>query len=592
MKLLLRRGIVYCMVLSLFVGVGYVESKTDGPTVIARALEQAEAVSNPANRNVVLARIAVTYLQNGSVKGALATADKISEPYAQSLLLIELARLSAKQGATTQGAGFVEEAMNLIDEIGDPDQQLFVLLKAAEVSNAFQGLKNMITGLSEECDRVLDSASAKDTQLRAARMAALAGQGLDCGRGALALLDDALDIATEKMEDAFEIAPRQEDAHGNITVLDHVALGYLQMNEPGKALEVIKGIEDRFTRFAASDRMAFYASAKEFDLEMRLRQAGDRGTDNLLERVLEDVKEALVKTKENEDVYQKYAAQVDVADGFATLEGEALAAFGDGMELVGQDVGEVNVRNLLAELKPIKDRYNFATALYRIAHQYTSQAQYDNAIEVSEAIDDPYYRAFALMEVAAAGGNIGRLFPPGRMLDADNSLRKKKNVLQRGVDVEMKEEMDEVFKVLNTLENAKELTEPEKQEQFLVYLENYRYGKHQRRYFKVYDSQGKLLEEPYLPELEGKDLSYLLDANGNEFFTLLSARIDEQESGQGVVSYMWPGNELKKMIPTIFLIRFFEQWGWYVATGAPARTIEDLDLYEDLVEDRSAASPI
>jgi|GEM_PF-3685144 len=586
LMLLLRREIVYCMVLSLFVGVGYVESETDGPTVIAQALEQAEAVSNPANRNVALSRIAVTYLQNGSVKGALTTAGKISEPYAESLLLIELARLSAKQGSTTQSAGFIEEAMLLIDQIGDPDQQLFVLLKAAEVSNAFQGLKNMIPGVNEECDRVLGSASAKDTQLRAARMAALAGQGLDCGReGVLALLDDAKDIATEKMEDAFEIAPKQEDANRNITVLDHVALGYLQMKKPQGASEAIADIEDRFTRSAAYDRTAdFYASIGQFDKAVEMAEAIERP-------YTRDFVRTRVETKQRQAGKPGHAVRVDVADGFATLEGEALAAFGDGMELAGRDVGEVNVRNLLAELKPIKDRYNFSTALYHIAHQYTSQAQYANAIEVSEAIDDPYYRAFALMEVAAAEGNIGRLFPSGRMLDADNSLRKKKNVLQRGVDVEMKEEMDGVFKVLNTLENAKELTEPEKQQQFLVYLENVRYGKHQRRYFKVYNDKGKLLKEPYLPELDGKDLSDLLDANGNEPFTLLRTRIDERENGQGVVSYLWPGNELKKLIPTVFLVRFFEQWGWYVVTGAPARTIEDHELYKNVVEDSSAASP-
>jgi len=582
--LLLRREIVCCMVLSLFVGVGYVESKTDGPTVIAQALEQAEAVSNPANRNVALARIAAIYLQNGSVKGALTTAGKISEPYAESLLLIELARLSAEEGSTTQGAGFVEEAMPLIDQIGDPDQQLFVLLKAAEVSNGFKGLKNMIPGVNEECDRVLGSASAKDTQLRAARMAALAGQGLDCGRdGALALLDDAKDIATEKMEDAFEIAPGQEDANKNITVLDHVAvaLEYLKMKKPQGASEAIAKFEELFTIADIEDR---FTQSAAYD---RVEMAED------IERpYARDFLRTRVETKQRQAGKPDHAARVDIADGFATLEGEALAAFGDGMELAGRDAGEVNVRNLLAELKPIKDRYNFATALYHIAHQYASQAQYDNAIEVSEAIDDPYYRAFALMEVAAAEGNIGRLFPPGRMLDADNSLRKKKNVLQRGVDVEMKEQMDEVFKVLNTLENAKGLTRPEKQAQFLVYLENVRYGKHKRRYFKVYNDQGKLLEEPYLPELEGKDLSDLLDANGNEFFTLLSTRIDERESRQGIVSYPWPGNELKKLIPTIFLGRFFEQWGWYVVTGTPARTIEDHELYKNVVEDRSAASPI
>ncbi len=93
--------VVYCLVLSLFAGMGYADSQaatTDGTTVIMHALEQADAVRNPANRVVALSRIAGTYLQKGYYNQALSAAEKITEPYARSLLLLELARLSTNQG--------------------------------------------------------------------------------------------------------------------------------------------------------------------------------------------------------------------------------------------------------------------------------------------------------------------------------------------------------------------------------------------------------------------------------------------------------------------------------------------------------------
>ncbi len=177
------------------------------------------------------------------------------------------------------------------------------------------------------------------------------------------------------------------------------------------------------------------------------------------------------------------------------------------------------------------------------------------------------------------------------MLIANRSFPKKKNVLKRGEDVEMKTAMDDVFKVLNTLINVQEMDTSGKQQQFLVYLENVRYGRHHQRHFWASDLQGWLLESPYLPELEGKDLSDFQDANGNEPFLLFNRA--GLKKGQGIVSHMWPKDELKnKSYPRISLVRIFEPWEWNVGTSFTPPTIEDYELYDNVILDGTPASPI
>lgn len=163
--------------------------------------------------------------------------------------------------------------------------------------------------------------------------------------------------------------------------------------------------------------------------------------------------------------------------------------------------------------------------------------------------------------------------------------------IELGRDTTLKEAMDEVFKVLTTLLEDAGLDTPARQRRFLEYIEKVRYGKNNTHYFWVNDLQGKVLMEPFLPELVGKDLSDLTDPNGIEVFYRFN-RI-ALEKGQGFVPHLWPKNEVKNWsLPKVSLVRLFKPWNWVVGTGTYLKTIEDFEIYGPAIEDRLPASPI
>ncbi len=93
-----------------------------------------------------------------------------------------------------------------------------------------------------------------------------------------------------------------------------------------------------------------------------------------------------------------------------------------------------------------------------------------------------------------------------------------------------------------------------------------RYGREGKDYFWIIDMHPRGIMHPYLPDLEGVDLSDYKDPNGTRPFVEFVKTINRHTAGY--VDYMWQWkDDPNRMVPKISYARGFEPWGWIVGTG-------------------------
>ncbi len=83
-------------------------------------------------------------------------------------------------------------------------------------------------------------------------------------------------------------------------------------------------------------------------------------------------------------------------------------------------------------------------------------------------------------------------------------------------------------------------------------------------YFFVYDLKGTNLMHPRQPELVGKNLWDLRDAQGN--YTIRNL-IGKAKAGGGVENYMWVKPSTGKVVAKIGYVVLLERWGWVLGIG-------------------------
>ena len=83
-------------------------------------------------------------------------------------------------------------------------------------------------------------------------------------------------------------------------------------------------------------------------------------------------------------------------------------------------------------------------------------------------------------------------------------------------------------------------------------------------YFFIYDFQGKNLMHPRQPELVGRNLWNLRDANGSLTVQRLIARA---KNGGGFERYVWAKPSSNKAAPKLGYVIAMDRWGWMLGTG-------------------------
>lgn len=103
-------------------------------------------------------------------------------------------------------------------------------------------------------------------------------------------------------------------------------------------------------------------------------------------------------------------------------------------------------------------------------------------------------------------------------------------------------------------------------------------------YFFIYDLQGMNLMHPRKPELIGRNLWDLTDANGSPTIQRLLSRA---RSGGGFERYLWEKPSIHKVAPKLGYVVILEQWGWMLGTGI---YLDDVDAALSRIDMQSSGN--
>jgi len=84
-------------------------------------------------------------------------------------------------------------------------------------------------------------------------------------------------------------------------------------------------------------------------------------------------------------------------------------------------------------------------------------------------------------------------------------------------------------------------------------------------YFWINDMRPVMIMHPIKPELDGKNLSDMKDANGKHLFIEFVDTVKQHQAGY--VEYLWPKPNYEKPQPKVSYVMGFAPWGWIIGSG-------------------------
>ncbi len=110
------------------------------------------------------------------------------------------------------------------------------------------------------------------------------------------------------------------------------------------------------------------------------------------------------------------------------------------------------------------------------------------------------------------------------------------------------------------------LTRDEAQQTAISRIQYLRYGEENKDYFWITDMQPRMIMHPYVPELNGTDLTDYEDSHGKKMFVEFVDAV--KDDGQGFVEYMWQWkDDSTHVVSKLSYVKKFEPWGWIIGTG-------------------------
>lgn len=127
-----------------------------------------------------------------------------------------------------------------------------------------------------------------------------------------------------------------------------------------------------------------------------------------------------------------------------------------------------------------------------------------------------------------------------------------------------------------SLELNGEISLQDAQEAAIDEIQKLRYGDDHSNYFWITDMHPTMIMHPWLPELNGMDLTSYTDSlnkSGKHLF-VESVRLVEAEGG-GFLEYLWQMSEESSLIvPKLSYVQGVEPWGWIIGTGVYIQDVE------------------
>jgi PAS domain S-box-containing protein len=110
------------------------------------------------------------------------------------------------------------------------------------------------------------------------------------------------------------------------------------------------------------------------------------------------------------------------------------------------------------------------------------------------------------------------------------------------------------------------LTRTEAQAQAVSRIKMLRYGDDGKDYFWITDMHPTMIMHPYLPELNGQDLTNYEDLRGKRMFVAFVEAV--RDAGAGFVDYYWQWKDNPDLVvPKVSYVEEFAPWGWVIGTG-------------------------
>jgi PAS domain S-box-containing protein len=110
------------------------------------------------------------------------------------------------------------------------------------------------------------------------------------------------------------------------------------------------------------------------------------------------------------------------------------------------------------------------------------------------------------------------------------------------------------------------LTTEEAQQTAISRIQYLRYGDENKDYFWITDMHPTMIMHPYVPELNGTDLTDYEDSRGKKMFVEFVREVEDD--GHGFVEYMWQWkDDSTHVVPKLSYVRKFEPWDWIIGTG-------------------------
>ena len=123
-----------------------------------------------------------------------------------------------------------------------------------------------------------------------------------------------------------------------------------------------------------------------------------------------------------------------------------------------------------------------------------------------------------------------------------------------------------VLDYFHNQELQQHLTKSEAQRYAIDQIKSMRYGPEGKDYFWINDMHPMMVMHPYLPELDGTDLTDWADPQGKHLFVEFVDVV--KADGEGYVDYMWQWKDDPDVIAQkVSFVKGYEPWGWIIGTG-------------------------
>jgi PAS domain S-box-containing protein len=116
------------------------------------------------------------------------------------------------------------------------------------------------------------------------------------------------------------------------------------------------------------------------------------------------------------------------------------------------------------------------------------------------------------------------------------------------------------------LEVAGKMTKEQAQGEAIQRIKLLRWGAENKDYFWITDMHPTMIMHPYLPELDGQDLTNYEDLRGKKLFVAFVDAVSK--NGSGFVDYYWQWkDDPDRIVPKLSYVELFVPWQWVIGTG-------------------------